>query len=412
MKRFLLLTACLVLPALTAVGGPDEEFATVVGSIQRGDQLVQDGKDRPAMEAYRQAQLALLNFKKVYPQWDPQVVSFRMRYLSERLGNWSEPETGKPAPPDAELQALQSRITFLERSSQQYQAQINQLLSENGRLSTRLREALAIRPAGQDPVLVLETQTKLEAATKAVAQLQTKVKELETELTGIPKPEEARQNVKLLEETRKNLNQTAAEAEVLRKQLAELRQEPREVAPSAIAKGSAADQPKTTPLAASSTESELLRLRTENESLRQTLASLAKRSGPGKNGATERAGGSLKPADRARLALAEGQVAEAIGLLEAELAVADGNAEAWYLLGRARLATGAFAKAEAALQRALALAPGLGAAQVELARFHLLQPPADLALARWHYHKAISLGSPRDALLEKEIAWENPPVAK
>lgn len=364
------------------------------------------------MDEYRQAQEALLNFKKVYPQWDPQVVSFRMRYLTERLGNWSEREPGKPAAPDAELQALQSRITFLERSSQQYQAQINQLLSENGRLSTRLREALAIRPAGQDPGLVLETQTKLEAATKAVAQLQTKVKELETELAGIPKPEEARQNVKLLEETRKNLNQTAAEAEVLRKQLAELRQEPREVAPSAIAKGSAADQPKTTPPVASSTESELLRLRTENESLRQTLASMAKRSGPGKNGATEPAGGSLRPVDRARLALAEGQVEAAIRLLEADLAVADGNAEAWYLLGRARLETGEFAKSEVALKRALALSPGLGAAQVELARFHVLQPPADLALARWHYNKAIGLGSPRDVLLEKEIAWENSPAAK
>jgi myosin heavy subunit len=227
MKHLCLIVAfCLALPAGLSAG-VEEDFAAVAAMIQRGDQLLQEGRDRAAMREYQQAQEALLKLGKVYPQWDPQVVAFRLRYVSERLNQWTEPAAAEPAAPGAELQALQSRINFLERSSQQYQAQINQLLAENQRLAARLREALAIRPAAQEPTVVAETQNQLEAATREVTSLQARVKELETELAGIPKPDEARQNLRLLEETRKNLNLSVAEAETLRRQVAELRTAPR-----------------------------------------------------------------------------------------------------------------------------------------------------------------------------------------
>lgn len=414
MKHLCLIVAfCLALPAGLSAG-VEEDFAAVAAMIQRGDKLLQEGRDRAAMREYQQAQEALLKLGKVYPQWDPQVVAFRLRYVSERLNQWIEPAAAEPAAPGAESQALQSRINFLERSGQQYQAQINQLLAENQRLATRLREALAIRPAAQEPTVVAETQNQLETAAREVTSLQARVKELETELAGIPKPDEARQNLRLLEETRKNLNQSIAEAETLRKQLTELRAAPPENAPPAPApaKSQLAEQLQAARVAQSAAEIELQRLRTENEKLQLQLTAMVGRDKPAAVSGSSPAGGTLKRIDRARLALAEGRQDEALRLLEAELAASPANVEGLYLLGRARLDSGDFTRAAAALKRALELAPGLGALHLELARLYQRQPAPDAALARWHYHKAIGLGAPRAAAFEREIGWEQSPAAR
>ncbi len=415
MKHLCLIIAfCLVLPGRLPAGA-EADFAVVAAMIQRGDQLLHEGRDRAAMREYQQAQEALLKLGQVYPQWDPQVVAFRLRYVSERLSKWTEPAAATTtAAPGAEVQALQSRVNFLERSSQQYQAQINQLLTENQRLATRLREALAIRPAAQEPTVLAATQNQLEVATRELAGLQTRVKELETELAGMPKPDEARQNARLLEETRKNLNQSIAEAETLRKQLTELRATPPEKATPtpAPAASQLAEQLQAARVAQSAVELESQRLRAENEQLQLQLTAVAGRDKAAAGTDSGQGAGALKRIDRARLALAEGRRGEAIQLLEAELAASPANIEGHYLLGRARLDSGDFTQAGAALKRALELAPELGALHLELARLYQRQPAPDAALARWHYHKAIGLGSPRAAVLEREIGWEQSPAAR
>ncbi len=407
MKRSMIILAAAVLLSGSVWAGPEEEFSAVVAAIKNGDQLIAQGKDRPAMEEYRQAQESLLKFKAAYPEWDPQVVSFRMRYLGERLGNWSEPPEEKSAAANAEVQALQRRVQFLERSGQQYQSQVNQLLSENNRLSVRLREALAIRPAAQEPAAVLETQARLEIATKELDRLQSRVRELETELAGIPKPDEARQNAQLLAETRKNLNQAVHEAEALRKQLAESRQAPPPIAASPPVAGQLEAQLQATRIALSAAQQELSRLRAETDDLRKQLA--AKVTPEGEHLPT---GGALKQVDRARLALSEGRWVDARHLLETELRSNETSAEAWYLLGRAGVESGDFSGAGRALNRALELAPELGAIHLEFARMYLRQPSPDLALSRWHYHRAMGMGSPRDPQLEREIGWEQSPAGR
>jgi tetratricopeptide (TPR) repeat protein len=229
-------------------------------------------------------------------------------------------------------------------------------------------------------------------------------------LSEIPKPDEARQNARLLEETRKNLNQAVAEAEVLRKEIAALRQVP----PSAAAKPAAASeleaQLQAARVAQSAVELELQRMRGENEKLRTQLAAMAESS---KTEVAQRPGeAALKRVDRARLAMAEARLAEAKQLLEAELGANQDSAEAWYLMGRVRLEAGEFTEAAAALKRALDLSPELGTVHLEFARLYHRQPRPDLALSRWHYHRAMGLGSARDQGLEKEIAWEQPPAGR
>ncbi len=158
------------------------------------------------------------------------------------------------------------------------------------------------------------------------------------------------------------------------------------------------------------TELELQRLRAESDRLRTELAALREGSRP--EAAQSKGVGSLKRGDRARLAMAGGRWAEATELLEAEVAANEGSAEAWYLLGRVRLETGGYTEAAAALKRALELSPELGTAHLEFARLYLRQPKPDLALSRWHYHRAMGLGSPRDPSLEQALAWEQPPTGR
>jgi len=410
MKRFATILICFALLAPDASAEPDNEFAAVVAAIQRGDQLVQQGQYRPAMDEYRKAQVSLLKFKTIYPQWDPQVVSFRLRYLGERLGNWNGPDDAKAAAEDAELQALHRRVQFLERSGQQYQAQISQLLSENNRLSVRLREALALRPAAQEPAVVVETQARLDTAIKEVATLQDRVKELETELAGIPKPDEARQNARSLDETRKSLRQALNEAETLRKQAAALREAPAPMAAPSSSAAQLADQLQAARVAQSAGELEVRRLRDENEQLRRQLAAAGTAARSELTQAP--AGAALRRLDRARLAMSEGRLPEARQLLEVELAENQGSVEGWYLLGRVRLDAAEFPEAAQALQSALELSPDLGVAHRELTRLYLAQPAPDLALSRWHYHRALRLGAPREAALEKAIGWEQPASVK
>lgn len=410
MTRRLLHHVLLIVAASTAVAGPDEEFAAVVKRIQHGDQLVEQGQDRLAMDEFRKAQETLLNFNKVYPDWDRQVVSFRLRYLGERLGNWTGPKSSTSDSQEAETEALRSRISFLERASQQYQAQINQLVGDNNRLSGQLREALAIRPAAENPALLADTRAELEKVSAANSKLTNRVQELEKRWATIPNPDEAKKNARLVAELRENLNRALADAETLRKQNSTLREEARKttaVAAKAEAADAAAEQQVSVRVTESAAEIEIKRLRSEIEQL-QTQLTEAKKSLTTVNAAASRSSGAFRPADRARLALAEKHDDEAIEILSAELKTKPDDTEGWYLMGIARLAKEQFGEAESALKKAIALKPDLGTAHAELARLYLQRRPPDPALARWHYHKAIELNCPRDESLERALDWEQP----
>ena len=67
-------------------------------------------------------------------------------------------------------------------------------------------------------------------------------------------------------------------------------------------------------------------------------------------------------------------------------------------------------QAEAALRRAIQLAPNYAPAHNNLAVIYLSQENPVPALARWHYQKAIDLGQPRNPELEKMLADKGAPV--
>lgn len=79
------------------------------------------------------------------------------------------------------------------------------------------------------------------------------------------------------------------------------------------------------------------------------------------------------------------------------------NAQIQMRLGLVLSEKGLRGPAEAALRKAIQLEPGYGEAHNNLAVVYLTQDPPLVELARWHYRRALSNGSPRNLELEKLI---------
>jgi len=79
-----------------------------------------------------------------------------------------------------------------------------------------------------------------------------------------------------------------------------------------------------------------------------------------------------------------------------------------YLMGRMFILQGKPNEAEVSLKKVLELSPDSGVTHFELARLYYSKDKTNPGLARWHYHKALNLGFPRNAGFEKSIGWEQP----
>lgn len=404
----LVLTLLFVVVPLEAA--QQEKFDEITAAIRQADQLIEEGKDRQGIAQYQLAQKRLLQFQETNPNWDKQLVAFRLRYLSDKLEGWVGGSSTTPDSASSESKdSLRNRINYLERVNGQYQFQLKQLHAENARLNTKLREALALRPAAQEPAAIADTQARLINAESELGEAKKRIAQLEQKLAEYPEPEEAKQNVQILVETRKNLNQVIAEAEELRSINEMLRtgaatqRVPVRVGAETLHKQVVAAQ-----AALQLAESEVIRLRQENGNLNTRLASLEARFDTARIDGGGSAIPRLSKADSARMAMARGDHAGAAKLLAEALKDSPNDVEVLYLLGRSLMLQDKPAEAELRLKKVLELSPESGVTHFELARLYYSLDQANPGLARWHYHKALNLGFPRNADFEKGIRWEQP----
>jgi hypothetical protein len=92
LKRvFGLLVLALLLGAWPArADGPDDEYLQIYNLIQQADSLNTDGKAAPAKAKYQEAQTALANFRKSYPEWNVKLVSYRLNYVAQKVAALTE----------------------------------------------------------------------------------------------------------------------------------------------------------------------------------------------------------------------------------------------------------------------------------------------------------------------------------
>ena len=101
MKRFstIALLCLLILAPLLRAQSPDDQFVRIYNLIQQADDLKAQGQSRLALERYRAAQEGLLQIQKVNPNWNPRVVTFRLKYIAEKAVPLQALEAPAPTPP-------------------------------------------------------------------------------------------------------------------------------------------------------------------------------------------------------------------------------------------------------------------------------------------------------------------------
>ncbi|HKI69397.1 MAG TPA: tetratricopeptide repeat protein, partial [Verrucomicrobiae bacterium] len=111
------------------------------------------------------------------------------------------------------------------------------------------------------------------------------------------------------------------------------------------------------------------------------------------------------------LRLQQGKYDEALSALSRAAKLNPNNAEIENYLGVVLGHKGLRNQAETALRKAIQINPKYGSAHNNLAVIYITQKPPLVALARWHYQKALADGQPRNPELEKllkENAAEDP----
>ncbi len=88
--RFAVL-AWFVVAAPVKAEPADEQYVAIYNAIQQADSLVTSSNTTAALKKYHDAQTALQNLQRAYPNWNRSVVSFRLDYLAQKIASLSEP---------------------------------------------------------------------------------------------------------------------------------------------------------------------------------------------------------------------------------------------------------------------------------------------------------------------------------
>jgi tetratricopeptide (TPR) repeat protein len=164
MKRFATLVGLILavaLPQARAQQGPDDQYFTIYAQIQQADSLQSAGQPRQALDDYRQALAQLQKFHKMFPDWDPTIVNFRLGYLADKINGLASqfppatqggtPSSPTNAPANAMPQdtnaASSTTATSEEIQISTLRSQVQGLQADNETLQAKLKEALSVQPA-------------------------------------------------------------------------------------------------------------------------------------------------------------------------------------------------------------------------------------------------------------------------
>jgi tetratricopeptide (TPR) repeat protein len=190
MKQRLLALALvwLSLGANLSAAGPEEDYVQIYNQIQAADRLAQNQRTDQARAAYLEAQTRLASLSRQYPDWNPNIIRFRLGYITRKLTALSldQPDpTASPALPVAEPVAPGAEPN---RQIEQLQVRVRQLENEKSELAARLREALAARPAAVDPQELAVAEARILTQQKEIELLKVNLEKIKSDATRTPDP--------------------------------------------------------------------------------------------------------------------------------------------------------------------------------------------------------------------------------
>lgn len=152
----------------------DDQYLRIYGLIQEGDALAASGEGTQGLARYLEAQSALKQFQRMFPDWNPGVVKYRIEYLAARISEaTTQPSAAKPAeapapktPPAAATGGQPAEASALEMQLNILQSQIRQLQADKMLLEAKLKESLAAQPAAVDPRELADAQARVRSLQK------------------------------------------------------------------------------------------------------------------------------------------------------------------------------------------------------------------------------------------------------
>ena len=169
----LLLSVVLLPPAHAQEGGPDDQYVIIYSLMQQADASEGSGQPRQALAQYIEVQAELQKFAKIYPDWNPRIVNFRLNYLAEKIAQETEklpvvtnlpPETA--AAPVAPGAVSSTALADLQAQLGALHDQVQKLSSDNSTLQSKLQEALGAQPAAIDPRELARAQEQIRSLMK------------------------------------------------------------------------------------------------------------------------------------------------------------------------------------------------------------------------------------------------------
>ena len=146
----------------------DSQYLKIYSNLQQADGLDDAGDLRLALAEYTEAQTQLRAFQNTFPDWNSEIVTFRLKYLAGKIAGLTAQlpppvvvatntvinpvPVVAPAAADAELAALRGQFEAVQ--------------SENATLLAKLKEALSAQPPPADAGALARAQEQVRALMK------------------------------------------------------------------------------------------------------------------------------------------------------------------------------------------------------------------------------------------------------
>ena len=184
MKRFSSITTLVLSLGLlftAQAAGPDDSFIQAYTLIAQADNLSRLGQKNSAIQKYRQAHNDLAALQSGYPNWNAGVVSFRIKYVDQKLKALGDaaPETAAPSANPAVLDpaAAHREISILKRKVESLE---NAIILKDA----KLKEALSAVPSPEETQQLATLEANLSGLRQENANLKSAIDKATTRLMG------------------------------------------------------------------------------------------------------------------------------------------------------------------------------------------------------------------------------------
>ena len=184
MKRFSSITTLVLSLGLlftAQAAGPDDSFIQAYTLIAQADNLSRLGQKNSAIQKYRQAHNDLAALQSGYPNWNAGVVSFRIKYVDQKLKALGDaaPETAAPSAKPAVLDPAAARreIAILKRKVESLG---NAIILKDA----KLKEALSAVPSPEETQQLATLEANLSGLRQENANLKSAIDKATTRLKG------------------------------------------------------------------------------------------------------------------------------------------------------------------------------------------------------------------------------------